>query len=67
MNNENNPLPVGPTETGKKLKKVKKCNCCGAIHRFVPEGAPLSTDALELYWWDCECLSTLVAGSKDAE
>lgn len=41
--------------------KTKKCNCCGKEHNRIPEQARFSPDAeLPAYYWECDCMSTLV-------
>jgi len=51
-------LPRGVAKTGHKLEKIKMCNCCGSMHKFIPFKAPFKSD---LFWWDCNCGSTMVA------
>jgi len=51
------PLPQVPVEKGLKLKKPKKCNCCGLEYIVIPKDSPFMSD---MYWYDCQCKSTHV-------
>jgi hypothetical protein len=45
----------------------KRCNCCGALHRHLPETAHYFADGLYggMYFFNCECQSTLTVHERD--
>jgi hypothetical protein len=48
-------LPKGPVNNGIAFKG-RHCGSCKTFHPTIPQGSPLQ---MGLYWWDCQCKSTL--------
>lgn len=45
------------------LTKPKACGCCGKEHKLVTE----FVSDFQLYWFECECRSTVVVKVDSAE
>lgn len=46
-----------------------KCNCCGHIHKNVPNNArpmmDINNKEIEGWFWECNCLSTMFIKIKE--
>lgn len=52
-----NTLEITKELSNIQITSEKTCNCCGKEHSWVSENF---MESMGLYWWNCECGSTLV-------
>lgn len=54
-------IEVGNTNNKYELKERKQCNCCGKIHTHAELLPGYTEFERKLFYFDCECRSTLCA------